>query len=134
MSEQMDQHIHMKEKTDGERIVDAVAAGNVDRLQDAVNGLTPQELRQLQVEINVANNACQADGLLPVTVIVNDADHDGKIDVSGTNNKTGLTIGAEGKSAFQLAIEEIVVDGGQYKGSTGGAIGGGARGDGGSKR
>lgn len=123
MSEHNFDHIHMKEKTDGAKIVDAIAAGDTNRLQDAVNGLTPDELKQVYVQINQENAARQAEGLLPVTVIVNDQDHDGRIDVTGTNTKTGLTIGAEGKSAFQMAIEEVILDDKTAK-TAGGGVGG----------
>ncbi|MFN8659812.1 MAG: hypothetical protein U0105_25985 [Candidatus Obscuribacterales bacterium] len=134
MSEHNFDHIHMKEKTDGAKIVDAIAAGDTNRLQDAVNGLTPDELKQVYVQINQENAARQAEGLLPVTVIVNDQDHDGRIDVTGTNTKTGLTIGAEGKTKFEMALEEMVLDDRTAKTASGvggkfeaGGIGGGAK-------
>lgn len=83
-------------RTDGARIVDAVADGNADALHKALTGLNPQELQQIYVEINQRNAERQADSLPPVTVIVNDQDHDGKVDGTGTNTGTGQTIAAEG--------------------------------------
>lgn len=93
-------------ETDGQRIVDAIAAGSTDKLQAAVNGLKPEELQQLYVEIDKANAERQADGLPAITVIVADQDHDGRVDVSGTNTQNGLTIGAEGKDVWSKHIDE----------------------------
>lgn len=93
-------------ETDGQRIVDAIAAGSTDKLQAAVNGLKPEELQQLYVEIDKANAERQADGLPAITVIVADQDHDGRVDVSGTNTQNGLTIGAEGKDVWGVKIDE----------------------------
>lgn len=113
----------------GEQIVDAIAASDTNALQDAVSGLKPEELQQIYVEINQANAERQEQGLLPVTVIVHDRDHDGRINVSGTNNRSGMTIGAEGKSAFQLALEETILnDKTAGKGTVSGGIGEKARG------
>lgn len=131
----MDENFNVLHKqTDGERIVNAIADGDRDALQQAVNGLEPQELQQLYIEINQANAQRQQDHQLPVTVIVNDQDRDGRIDVTGTNTRTGLTFGAEGKDVRFKGISERILDGTSAGNSAVGAAGGGIEGGGAAKR
>jgi hypothetical protein len=82
-------------RTGGAKIVDAIAAGSTQALREALNGLSARDLQQIYVEINQRNAERQADSLPPVTVIVNDQDHDGRIDATGTNTDNGRTIAAE---------------------------------------
>lgn len=82
--------------TDGGRIVNAIVEGSSEKLREALSQISPEDLQQVYIEINQANAARQANNQLPVTVIVNDQDKDGRVDATGTNTANGRTIAAEG--------------------------------------